>query len=102
MLLLQIPTAMGHIQSHLDLLSEGQQCGTLEKWGGSISHMLYMVEYTVSYVISLCLSEEFEEVPCRHELHDDVDRVVVQTHSQHLHNVRVVEVTVGRSEVLSD
>ena len=64
--------------------------------------MLYMVEYTVSYVVSLCLSEEFEEVPCRHELHDDVDRVIVHTHPQHLHNVGVVEVTVRRSQVLSD
>ena len=64
--------------------------------------MLYMVEYTVSYVISLCLPEEVEEVPCRHELHDDVYRVIVHTHPQHLYNVGVAEVTVRRSEVLSD
>ena len=41
-LLLQILAAMGHIQCHLDLLAEGQQCRTLEKrGGGGFTHAIH-------------------------------------------------------------
>ena len=45
-------------------------------------------------MFSLGISEELEKVSCKHELHDDVDWVIVHTHAQHLHNVLMVEVTV--------
>ena len=53
----------------------------------------------ISYVVSLCLSEELEQVSPRHELHDNIHRVIVQTHTQYLHDIRVVEVTTRTREV---
>ena len=45
------------------------------------------------YMFSLGISEELEKVSCKHELHDDVDWVIIHTHGQDLHNVLMVEVT---------
>lgn len=45
-------------------------------------------------MFSLGISEELEKVSCKHELHDDVDWVIIYTHTQYLHNVLMVEVTV--------
>ena len=55
-------------------------------------------------MFSLGISEELEKVSCKHELHDDVDWVIVHTHTQHLHNVLMVEVTVweGGGGVVGD
>jgi hypothetical protein len=47
-------------------------------------------------MVHFCFSEELEQVSSGHELHDDVDRIVVDTHSQYLHDVGVVEVSTGR------
>ena len=46
------------------------------------------------YMFSLGISEELEKVSCKHELHDDVDWVIIYTPTQYLHNVLMVEVTV--------
>ena len=43
-------------------------------------------------MIPLGFSEELEQVAGRHELHNDVDRVVVNAHPKHSHDVGVVEV----------
>lgn len=48
----------------------------------------------LTYMVHFCLAEEFEKVPSRHELHDDVHWVVVHTHTKNLDNVWVIEVTV--------
>ena len=53
-------------------------------------------------MFSLGVSEELEKVSCKHKLHDDVDWVIVHTHSQHLHNVLMVEVTACGEGVVQD
>ena len=53
-------------------------------------------------MFSLGVSEELEKVSCKHKLHDDVDWVIVHTHSQHLHNVLMVEVTTCGEGVVQD
>ncbi len=47
-------------------------------------------------VISLGLPEELEQIPSWHELHDDVDRVIIQTHAQYFDDVRMVEISARR------
>ena len=54
------------------------------------------------YMFSLGISEELEKVSCKHKLHDDEDGVIVHTHSQHLHNVLMVKVTVCGEGVVGD
>ncbi len=49
-------------------------------------------------MVSLGLPKELEQVTTWHELHDDIDWIVVQAHSQYLHNVRMVEVAVREGE----
>lgn len=53
-------------------------------------------------MFSLGISEELEKVSCKHKLHDDEDGVIVHTHSQHLHNVLMVKVTVCGEGVVGD
>ena len=45
-------------------------------------------------MFSLGVPKEAQEISSRHELHDDIDWVVVHTYAQHLHNVGMVEVAV--------
>ena len=40
------------------------------------------------------ISKEVQEISSWHELHDDIDWVIVHTYTQHFHNVGVVEVAV--------
>ena len=42
-------------------------------------------------MISLGVSEELEQVARRHQLHDDVDGVVVDAHTEHFDDVLVVK-----------
>ncbi len=40
-------------------------------------YMFQSYHVIISYVVSLCLSEELEQVSPRHELHDDIHRIIV-------------------------
>ncbi len=45
-----------------------------------------------TYMIHFGFSEEFEKIPSRHELQDDVDGIIVYAHAQYLQNVGMAEI----------
>ena len=57
-------------------------------------HLIRNYVSSDSHMIHFSFSEELEQISTRHELQDDVDGVIVHTHTQHLQNVGVLKVPV--------
>ena len=54
-----------------------------------------LINGSIAHMVHLCFSEELEQISTRHEFHDDVNWIIVHTHSKHLHDVGVVKVPAG-------
>ena len=52
----------------------------------------------MSYIVCLSFSEVTKQISSWHELHDDVERIVVYTYTEHLDDVLVVEITMRERE----
>ena len=58
----------------------------IERWSAS------------AHVVSLGFSEVAEQVSSGHQLHDDVEWVVVDAYAEHFDDILVIEITRGRQE----